>query len=99
MNHITSDKGKFVVDYQEYHTDTEVDFSITIDPEQLEAIVAKGISKVFGLQTSISVNNMVLFGSDGLLVVVVVVVVVFYCFCCCFCCCCCCCSSSSISIR
>ena len=65
----TTGKGKakkteqFILDYKEYHTDTTVNFAIECTPGFLSK--CKDIEKRFKLSTTVSVNNMHMFGVSG----------------------------------
>jgi DNA topoisomerase-2 len=54
---------QFIVDYKEYHTDTTVHFAVECINGFLDT--CKDIEKTFKLTTSISVNNMHMFGVSG----------------------------------
>ncbi|KAJ3179046.1 DNA topoisomerase 2 [Gaertneriomyces sp. JEL0708] len=52
-------------DYKEYHTDTAVHFVIYLTEDQMREAKEEGLEKKFRLATTKSINNMVLFDSDG----------------------------------
>ncbi len=54
---------QFIVDYKEYHTDTTVHFAIECTPGFLSK--CKDIEKQFKLSTTVSINNMHMFGVNG----------------------------------
>ena len=58
-------KGCFFVDYKEYHTDVNVDFEVTIVHDKLVELEKKGFEKSMKLVTTLSVNNLMAFGSNG----------------------------------
>ncbi len=58
-------KGCFFADYKEYHTDTNIDFNVTLNEEKIKEIESKGFEKTLKLVTSLSVNNFMAFGPDG----------------------------------
>lgn len=43
----------FIVDYKEYHTDTNVDFQLTLSEEKLRAVESKGFAKTLKLTSTI----------------------------------------------
>lgn len=43
----------FIVDYKEYHTDTNVDFQLTLAEDKLKAVEAKGLAKALKLTSSL----------------------------------------------
>jgi len=58
--------GPFVKDYKEYHTDTTVKFVVEFLPGKLAELEASGdLETVMKLNVSISINNMVLWDSEG----------------------------------
>ena len=52
---------------REHHTDTTVDFTVTMTEAGLKAVAEKGIVQFFKLQTKMSTSNMMLFDADGLI--------------------------------
>lgn len=57
----------FIKDFKEYHTDTSVDFLITLSPENMRKAEAEGLEKKFKLSTTKTTTNMVLFDTNGTL--------------------------------
>lgn len=54
-------------DYREYHTDTTVRFTIKLDPAKMKEFDKEGFHKVFKLHTTLSLSNLVLFDSNGVI--------------------------------
>lgn len=52
-------------DYKEYNTDTTVKFVVKMTCEKLAIAEREGLHKVFKLQSSVSLNTMVLFDANG----------------------------------
>ncbi|OQV25156.1 hypothetical protein BV898_00846 [Hypsibius exemplaris] len=50
-------------DYREYHTDTTVRFTVKLDKTKMKEFEKEGFHKVFKLQTTLSLSNLVLFDS------------------------------------
>lgn len=50
---------------REHHTDTTVDFTVTMTPAGLKAVQEKGMVAFFKLQSKMSTSNMVLFDASG----------------------------------
>jgi DNA topoisomerase-2 len=60
--------GPLINDYKEYHTDCTVRFVVKMSSKQYQtAIDQGGLHKFFKIQKTISLNNMVLFDSKGVL--------------------------------
>ncbi|PVU94194.1 hypothetical protein BB561_002739 [Smittium simulii] len=54
-----------IKDYKEYHTDTKVDFYLTLTETQMSAALKEGLEIRFKLSSSISTSNMVCFDREG----------------------------------
>ncbi len=63
-----SSPGPLINDYKEYHTDCTVRFVVKMSSKQYHtAIEQGGLHKFFKIQKTLSLNNMVLFDSKGVL--------------------------------
>ncbi|OMH85453.1 DNA topoisomerase 2 [Zancudomyces culisetae] len=61
-----TDKTEAIIkDYKEYHTDTKVDFVLTLTDAQMQAALKEGLESRFKLSASISTSNMVCFDREG----------------------------------
>ncbi|CAF0724246.1 unnamed protein product [Didymodactylos carnosus] len=56
-----------ILDYKEYHTDTTVRFVVKMTKEALASYIQQGLHKVFKLQKSFKLTNMVLFDHNNVL--------------------------------
>ncbi|XP_047738579.1 DNA topoisomerase 2-alpha isoform X2 [Hyalella azteca] len=56
-----------ISDYREYNTDTTVRFVLNVLDNQVRHVEAEGPHKIFKLQSSMSINTMVLFDANGVL--------------------------------
>lgn len=54
-----------IKDYKEYHTDTTVNFLITLSEDQMAKAEAEGLDKRFKLSTTLTTSNMVCFDAQG----------------------------------
>ncbi|OQR77521.1 DNA topoisomerase 2-alpha-like, partial [Tropilaelaps mercedesae] len=63
--HGTEKVPGIISDYQEYNTDTKVNFVVTLDSSNLEKARSEGLHKVLKLQTTMATTCMVLFDADG----------------------------------
>ena len=52
---------------QEYHTDTHVRFVVTMPEERMREALAAGLLDKFKLRTRVSIGNMMLFNSEGVI--------------------------------
>lgn len=57
-----------LLDYKEHHTDTTVDFTVTLTEAGLKAVQEKGLVTFFKVQSKISTSNMMLFDASGKIV-------------------------------
>ncbi len=59
-------KKCLIHDFKENHTDTTVSFTLTISPDDIDAVEKEtGLKRFFKLESSISTNNMQLFNPSG----------------------------------
>ncbi|PWA01549.1 hypothetical protein BB558_002380 [Smittium angustum] len=54
-----------IKDFKEYHTETRVDFYLTLTEQQMNAALKEGLETRFKLTSSISTSNMVCFDKEG----------------------------------
>lgn len=54
-----------IKDYREDHTNHSLSFTLTLSAEQMASAEKTGFIKAFELESSLSLDNMVLFGADG----------------------------------
>jgi len=59
------DKGSRIDDFQEYHTENTVHFTLNGTRTQINALEAEGLEKALKLRSSLSINNVVFFDADG----------------------------------
>lgn len=67
LEHMHGDDGKraMISEFREYHTDNTVHFSLSMLPDKVAQAEQKGLEKALHLKSSMSLNNMFLFDSDG----------------------------------
>eukprot|EP00435_Cladocopium_sp_Y103_P015238 s2274_g3.t1 len=67
LEQMHGDEGKraMISEFREYHTDNTVHFSLSMLPDKVAQAEQKGLEKALHLKSSISLNNMFLFDSDG----------------------------------
>jgi DNA topoisomerase-2 len=58
-------KGSRVEDFQEYHAENTVHFTINASRTQMKALEEEGIEKALKMRSSLSTNNIVFFDADG----------------------------------
>jgi DNA topoisomerase-2 len=61
----TDKQPGWIKDYKEYHTDSKVNFVITLAESQLEAAEKEGLEKRFKLTSTLAVSNLVCFDLKG----------------------------------
>ena len=59
-------KEPFIRDYKEYNIDTKVHLEVSFSEENMKISLQEGLLRKFKLTTTISTNNMYLFGSKGI---------------------------------
>ncbi|CAK9047877.1 DNA topoisomerase 2-alpha (DNA topoisomerase II [Durusdinium trenchii] len=59
------DGNKLLEDYQEYHSEKNVHFELSLSAEGSAQADKENLEKAFKLRSSISLNNMMLFNADG----------------------------------
>ena len=57
----------FIIDYKEYHTDANVRFVVKLTEGKMQEAMKAGLHSKFKLTTKLSIGNMMLFGSDGII--------------------------------
>jgi len=54
-----------IKDFKEYHTDSDVKFTVTMSEEMMSKTLHDGVEKMFKLIGSVATSNMVLFDAEG----------------------------------
>jgi DNA topoisomerase-2 len=58
-------KGSRIEDFQEYHTESNVHFTLNMTRTQMKALEDEGLEKALKLRSSLSTNNIVFFDPEG----------------------------------
>jgi DNA topoisomerase-2 len=59
------DSEHIIDDIREYHSEENAHFVLSLSPEKMAKVEARGLEKVFKLKTSMSITNMFLFDAEG----------------------------------
>lgn len=54
-----------LMDVREYHTEKTVHFTVKLSGDEMKKVQSNGMDKMLKLKTSLSTDNMMLFGEDG----------------------------------